>query len=181
MSRRSIAKPQGEHLDEIIDAFFEIHGYIPFRTYGIADWAIESGRWAEKSHDLRKELARKIARTCKRRHFRDNQGRLVREMLPAKFEKTLPDGQKILDVVWDHLHTMSDDHFQVSQRQRHDQWLGMGRAMKQDLESYYDNNPNAGEPIQLSLLDMLEDKHTEQVVDVIPIASTNPVTKKRPR
>ncbi len=92
-------------------------------------------------------------------------------MCAARFEKSLPNGQRTFDVIWDEIETMSDDHAQRSFMDRHGQWVGSGEQLKTDMSSFYENNPNAGPQLQLPFdLEMaLENKKKKQRVETVPI------------
>lgn len=72
-------------------------------------------------------------------------------MHAAKVLMALSDGTMTQKTLWDHGKTMSADHAETSFRQRLDQIEGAAVSLKQDSDSFNENNPNAvGHEIYLS-------------------------------
>lgn len=85
---------------------------------------------------------RKLKQAARRNRIRDAQGRKVRTMIPAKHEKVDAGGNRIFDVIWNHLHESSLDHLLGHFQQRDDTIEKQSLAASRDWASALDNNPN---------------------------------------
>ena len=74
-------------------------------------------------------------------------------------------------VLWDEINTMSLDHGTVSFQQRWDQMAGGAKSLRNDENSFADNNPNAkGKYTPHSLnFDFMADDFDEQAVQNIKV------------
>ena len=96
-------------------------------------------------------------------------------MVPAKVEKVDRHGNKILEVIWDHLHESSLTDLLTHFTQRDETIEKQKRSATRDLHSAIDNNPNAmGCATQFSVEFMADEpmaKIEEQIVVSAPSAS----------
>lgn len=173
--RKTIKKTMPEACRDLIAAYCKAKGTTEYSAIAVARWALETGQAAPRRRDPGKELAKDISKIANALHHRDKQQRLVKTMHAAKYERILPGGQKTFEIIWDHLDTMSDDHATVSFEQRYRQVVGHANSLRTDMDSFYENNPNAGERRQLSFnLDLLVEPAQEQEVCVVPITQPKP-------
>ncbi len=61
----------------------------------------------------------------------------------AKYQRLTKNGQTVFETMWDHLETMSAEHWRISSGQRWGQIEGECKSLKRDEDSFLDNNPNA--------------------------------------
>jgi hypothetical protein len=186
MSKASVAKTYTESLFDLIAEYRAESGAQPFSMMDIATWAIQNRKWSPQPRSLMRELAKHLSKVAKLRHHTDPQGRSVRTFHAARFERSIASGQRIFDVVWDHILSMSLDHARISFEQRREQLAGGCRSLDRDVRSFNDNNPNAsGREVQMSFdfTFEVETRH-EQVVE--QISSDEPLGnyalgRKKPR
>jgi hypothetical protein len=179
---QSIAKSYSEALADLWDDYRHAHGNRPASAMEVAKWAKEAGKWIPKKRDPVREFAHQLSKAANAQRYHDEHGRVVKAMQPAKYKRMLAGGQMIIDAVWDHIATMSDDHARVSFTQQHAQWVGHGRSIKNSMDSFYDVNPNAGERIQLTFnLELLIDQPEEKIVDEIPVLRVAGKKKPKPK
>src|ERR1043165_7232852 len=83
-----------------------------FRAEELVDFALEHNLVDKPDVDPKKILLRKARQAAREARIRDRQGRLVREMLPAKVPLKVDENGNILmfEVRYDHIHAMSTDH-----------------------------------------------------------------------
>jgi len=176
MSNQCLAKPYSQNLLDYIAEYRREHpGEV--RMEDVADWMIEEDLWDPPKRGVHGLLTKDLKRVARESRIEDPQGRKVRAMHAAKTERVDANGNKIFDVVWDHLFEMSHDHALKSFFQRHDNIAKQCNALNRDVQSYNDNNPNAeGREIQLEF-DFMVNEAAEDVVEEI-LESNDP---KRPR
>jgi hypothetical protein len=82
-------------------------------------WAVGKGLLEDPKLNPRKELVRRARRAVREVRIKDEQGRTVREMLPAKIPVGVDDnGNMLFQVMYDHIHKMTADHALLSFDQR---------------------------------------------------------------
>src|SRR5262249_9225970 len=99
--------------------------------------------WGPTPASMVSELKKRLSRAANAARYADPQGRRVHAMHAAKVLSALTDGTLVQRTLWDHGKTMSADHAETSFRQRLDQIEGAAVSLKQDCDSFNDNNPNA--------------------------------------
>ena len=100
------------------------------------------------------------------------QGRNVRAMHAAKSLMALNDGKVVQKTLWDHLETMSADHAHTSFQQRWDQIAGASVSLKNDQDSFNENNPNAaGKEVYLefNFEPFVEQETADQKTHMVPM------------
>lgn len=178
MSTASIKKRYSDALMDIIDQYRKANPGQPIRMQAVSEWAIAFGLWQPRRRKPTRELARQLARASRAKHITDPQGRSVRAMHAARHERVDENGNRIFDVVWDHIFQMSRDHAEVSFEQRWQQVADEAKSLDRDMKSFNDNSPNAAdEPIQKTFDFTWElEGPQEQLVEAIP-----PATARKPR
>lgn len=160
----SKAKPLSDRDTELLDFIMQFqreHFDKPFETGHVAAWAIRAKLWRAPPRSLYRELKKELSRIAKKARHLDQQGRSVRTMHAAKYAAILSDGKMVQKTLWDHIDTMSVEHAETSFRQRWDQLAGASVSLRNDVDSFNDNNPNAmGKPVQLTF-------NFEPVVDAV--------------
>jgi transposase InsO family protein len=166
MSIQSLAKERDEYLVDFIEDYRRKHpGELQMEE--VAAWAIAEDLWEPRPQNPVRQLARELRRVARKMRVEDPQGRKVRAMHAAKHQRVDANGNKVFDVVWDYLFTMSDDHALKSFTQRGENIRKQCDALNRDIESFNDNNPNAeGREIQLKFAFMVE-KPVDQAVHAI--------------
>jgi hypothetical protein len=180
-------------LVDLIHAYRKEHG--AFEMEDVTEWILANGLLPEPTIDPKKALTRKLKLAARRKRFRDAQGRSVRELVAAKIERVDSRGNKMIDVVWDHLHEMSLSHALMVFSQREEIIDKQCRAATRDVESSIENNPNlAGRESQF-VFSFMREAPAEQVVEELaetpiiprdmadyqPYDDANPITKKKGR
>jgi hypothetical protein len=149
----------------------------PFSPNAVVDWAVANGLADLPKIDPRKLLVRDLKRAAREIKITDPQQREVREMLPAKVPIVGADGQMFMEVVYDHIHSMSADHALLAFDQRDENIVKQKRSATRDLESFLDNNPNAKGHEHQFVFEFLE--HTPEQKPVAKIEESP--TKKSPK
>ena len=105
MSTTSIIKRKrySDFLMEFIGQYRREHPGQPIRMQEVAKWVIARGLWEPKRRNPARELARDLARASRAQRTTDPQGRSVRAMHAARYERVDQNGNRIFDVVWDHI------------------------------------------------------------------------------
>ena len=142
MSRTVLAKTRSDALIDFIDEYQKEHRG-PVRMENVAKWVIDHGLYDPPFRNPAKELARELRKAAREKRIEDAQGRRVRAMHAAKAERVDANGNRIFDVVWDHIHDMSADHATRSFTQRCENIAKQSNALNRDVQSFNDNNPNA--------------------------------------
>lgn len=171
MSKKSLAKAHDAQLVDHIHEYRKLHG--PCRMEDVAVWLLKNDIVRQSSPSPEAILTKKLKLAARRTKVRDAQGRSVRELIAAKVEREDASGQKIIDVVWDHIHEMSLTHALTSFSQI-DEGIDKQRiSATRNLASALENNPHlSGAEHQFSFRFVLEAPAPEptEVVDepVIP-------------
>ena len=141
----------------------------------VAAWAIIHERWEAPARSLKRELTRDLKRAAREKRITDPQGRKVRKMCAARIEKVDANGNRVFDVIWDFIHSMSEQHAVLSFEQRHRNIEKQCGALARDARSFNENNPHAsasGIQLMFDFTSATEDA-VEQQVEVIQ-ESANP-------
>ena len=109
MSRKSLAKTHDEVYMDLVNRYrIEFRALSGWKTWGSG---LEDNQLLPNPRIVAARVhARKLRQAARRSRFQDAQGRKVRTMVPAKVEKVDRHGNKILEVIWDHLHESSLTH-----------------------------------------------------------------------
>jgi hypothetical protein len=152
MSKAKIARSHQDALVGFILAYQKRHPGAAHLN-AVAQWILDQGLW-EPPCRLRPLtiLTRDLKRAAKESRIVDPQGRKVRAMLPAKIERVDSKGNKVFDVVWDHIFKMSAHHALLFLSQQYENIEKQCRSHKRVMESVHDNNPNCKQ-LQLELFD----------------------------
>ncbi len=166
MSTKNLAKTSTEYWIFVRKLFQKEHPGA-FSDNELLDWALENDHVDLPKPNPRAILKRELKRTLRAARIHDLQGRKVREMLPAKVEAVDAAGNRIFDVMWDHIHEMTRDHALASFDQRDTNINTQKRAASRDLQSCLENNPNmAGHELQFQF-DFMTEESEVQVVEEI--------------
>jgi hypothetical protein len=111
----------------------------------VADWAIATGRWKTPPYDPRKACARELARAAREEYYIDPQGRNVRKKHCYTVKD--PDGQHRW--LWVDIVTAKPESMHKSLQARRRSALSDVVQLKNDLDSYNDNN-GYGAELQMS-------------------------------
>jgi hypothetical protein len=142
-----------EQLQRIVSQYIDAEQPWPTTTRHIAAWAIRTQIWRPQPSDLIDQCADQLSRAMREEYIRDPQGRTVRVKHAARVERN---GQQT--TLWADIRTASAEHMEIAFQQRRQQIVGECKQLKTDVDSYNDN-ANAGQPIQLVLdftFDVLE-------------------------
>ena len=115
----------------------------PASTKTIAEWAIETGRWALPPSAAAQKCAEDISRAMREEYATDPKGRRIRVKHPVSLKR----GTEQL-VLWDDIRTAPRSHMLLSFQQRRQQIVGDCRQLKTDVDSYNDVRA-AEDPIQM--------------------------------
>jgi hypothetical protein len=88
-------------------------------------------------------------------------------MLPVKTEAVDANGNRIFEMVWDHIHEMSLDHAIASFDQRDRNTNKQRRAATKDVQSCLENNPNVVGHEENFVFDFMLEETGAQVVEII--------------
>jgi hypothetical protein len=109
MLRRRIAKSYNDQLVGYIRAYQKQHPG-PVGMHNVAAWICKQGLWEPRAVRPAAILTRELKHAARASRITDPQGRKLRAMLPAKIERIDINGNRIFDVVWDHVFEMSAHH-----------------------------------------------------------------------
>lgn len=160
-----------------------------------AQWGLNCGILPTPRVQPVRYYARLMKQAARRQRFHDPQGRIVRCMLAAKLERVDTNGNRIFDVMWNHLHAMDLNHALTAFRQRDEMIERQRRAATRDVESVVDNNPKVRgyegqfkfafmleEPVELNN-ERIEETAATRVflADADSGNDANPITRRKPR
>lgn len=151
MLKRRIAKTYNDQLVDYIKLYQQEHPG-PVRMDQVADWVCQQGLWKPRSVRPETILTRELRRAARESRITDPQGRKLRAMLPAKIERLDIHGNRIFDVVWDHVFEMSAHHGLLFLSQQYENIEKQCRSHSRVKSSVADNNPNF-QSVQLGLFD----------------------------
>ena len=149
MLRRRIARRYSDTLMGYFRAYQQQHPG-PARMEHVAAWAYQVGLWEPRKVHPVTQLTRDLKQAARESRITDPQGRKLREMLPAKHEGIDNNGNRVFEVVWDHVFAMSTDHGLLFLSQQYANIEKQCRSHSRIKESITENNPNFRE-VQLSL------------------------------
>ncbi len=118
-------------------------GNVTFTLKDVGAWAIQEGKWEAGRDALLRQFCDDMGRALREEYIRDPQGRRVRANHAIR-------GQGEMGFLWADIHTAPRQHMVVAFDQRRDQIVADCAQLKQDIDSY-NQNQNRGDPIQLSL------------------------------
>ena len=153
----------------------------PVNLKHVATWLLDNDICGLPRRSQVNQLAKELAAAARAKRITDLQGRRVRAMHAVKAERVDANGNRIFDVVWDHIHEMSADHATASFTQRHSNIEKQCVSHNRDVQSFNENNPNARD-IQLTfeyIFDHAIEEPGPQVVE--KIAESNGEEKPKPR
>ena len=192
MLKRRLRKSHDEFLWDLMDAYRSQRGG-SFRMEDLAQWILDNNHLPPPYISPKRLLTSKLKQAARRRRFRDPQGRSVRKILAARFDRIDENGNRVFDVVWDYLHETSLDHLLTAFSTRDENIEKQRLAATRDVHSALDNNPNAaGHKDDFVFAFMLEEPAEaaeERIAETRALASdgppenypANPFSRERPR
>ena len=132
-----------EQLQNIVKKYENAGHPLPATAHEIAQWAIEQGIWEPQRDTLLNRCSEELARAMREEYITAPQGRRVRVKHVAMIEK---DGKQAS--FWADMRKAPHGHMEIAFQQRRQQIVGDCRQLKWDMDSYNQNH-NAGEPIQM--------------------------------
>ena len=177
MSRAKLGKAYDDYLIDLVKEYRRLNDGRPYTIDEISDWALTTGQWRPHRTSLRRELKRHLARASRKYRIEDPQGRRVRAMHAAKAPKAVDEhGNFVFEVIWDYIHTMTREHAEMSFQQRWDKLADGARSLKADIDSFNDNNSNAGQDGIQRKFDFTREVEpaAPQVVDEVRPTTTAP-------
>jgi len=161
-----LAKTGPEYWKYVLQQFKKEHSGA-FSDDALLDWAVENGYADLPKPNPRAILKHELKRTLRAARIHDLQGRKVREMLPARVDAVDAAGNKVFEVMWDHIHEMSLEHALTSFDQRDTNINKQKRSASRDVQSCLENNPNVvGHESQFQF-DFMTEEPEIQVVEGI--------------
>jgi hypothetical protein len=143
MSRKRSGKTYGDQMREIADKYRESGQAWPATAREIAAWAIHQGLWQPQPSTIIDRCADELARAMREDYITDPQGRRVRAKHAARRSEH---GEQT--TLWDDIRSASRDHMEVAFQQRRQQVVGDCWQLKQDVDSFNQNN-QPSVPIQV--------------------------------
>lgn len=188
MATKRLSKSKTEVLNGLIAEFSREHGG-HFRMEDVTAWIVRNERIPLPRVDPGRLLTISLKQAARRRRIRDAQGRTVRELIAAKIDRVDPNGNHILDVVWDFLHSTSRELAYRAFSQRDESIEKQRLAATREVHSFLENNPNAvGNEEQFQFAFMLEDatSQTHAIIAESEVGSGHKtsgsiLTKAKPR
>lgn len=161
-----IAKTQTEFW-EYIYRLYQAERPGPFRMEDAVDWALENGLADLPEVDPRKMLIKQARTAVRAARIHDPQNRKIRAFLPAKLERIDERGNRIFDVVYDHIHRMNLDHAFNAFEQRDENINRQRKSASRDLASFLENNPNAKGYENQFVFDFMLEGNTVDTIEII--------------
>jgi hypothetical protein len=143
-----------------------------FSDDGLLDWALKKGYVDLPRPNPRAILRRQLKGVLRSARIRDPQGRKVREFLPVRTDAVDMAGNKVFQVIWDHIHEMSLEHALTAFDQRDANINRQKRSARRDLHSCLENNPNVEGHGSQFLFDFMTEGTEPQVVEEIRESKT---------
>ncbi len=166
MSRISLRKTSTEYWEFVWKQFKNEHPGA-FSDDKLLDWVLENDYADLPKPNPRTILKRELKKALRTARIHDPQGRRVREMLPVRTDAVDAAGNRIFEVIWDHIHEMTLDHALASFDQRDTNINKQKHSASRDLQSCLENNPNvAGHESQFQF-DFMTEEPEEQIVEEI--------------
>ena len=155
---QALASTMNEQMLEIVELYVAAGGKMPIDLDDLAHFAIKNGHWKKHGSTPLQLCKRDFARALREQYHTDAQGRQVRTYHAAK---------KKQQVFWADMRDAPPEHMELAFQQRRNQIVGDCWQLKQDVDSFNDNNRH-GASYQLTL-DFGEDiAEREQPVDYRP-------------
>ena len=134
--------------------------------------------------DLVKIHEQKIKQALRRDRIKDLTGRKINPWVAVKIEKMTANGQKLIEVVVDHLHEMSLDHALTAFGQCDDLISKQRRSATRKLQSFLEFNPNAAGHQRNFVFDFMDEEPVAATMESIeespaPPRSTYPPMQPR--
>jgi hypothetical protein len=184
MSKKSLAKTEAEWLLEFINDRRRATSSA-VRLEDVAQYVLDNNLYPVRPESPHRVLTRKLKRVARKQRFIDARNRRVRTFIPTKIEAIDENGNRYIEVVWDHLHEMDLHHALAAFDQRDQNITKQRRAATRDVESFLEFNPNAqGHEEQFRFAFMSEEPQpqVEQSLEESPIRSTaKPRKRQKPR
>lgn len=151
---------QIEHNQKVVNRYQELGHEWPATMNQVAAWAIREGLWKPRHDSLIRQCAEQLAEAMREEYYVDPQGRTVRTKHAAR---VMLHGDQ--HTFWDDIRTAPPKHMLLAFQQRRQQIVGDCRQLKNDVDSYNENT-NAGRPIQL-ILDFTQDVAELEATDAL--------------
>jgi len=129
-----------EQLQAIVNKYIGAGQEWPATARQIAAWAVREKLWAPHPSSLVNQCAEAIAQAMREEYIVDPQGRKVRAKHAARVEQ---------GVLWADIRTAPRHHMEIAFKQRRQQILGDCRQLKDDVDSFNENQSSAT-PIQMT-------------------------------
>lgn len=136
---RISAKTYNEAMLDIVDRYVDAGGQEPIDLDDLARFAIHEGYWERAPSKLIQLCKRDFAKAFREQYHIDPQGRHVRTYHARKSR----DEASTQKVFWADLRAAPPEHMEVAFQQRRNQIAGECRQLKQDVDSYNDNNTDS--------------------------------------
>lgn len=173
MSQGSLARTKTEHYRDAWTQYQEVYPG-SFSAEKFVDWALQKRLIDIPKLNPKRMLVRDAKRAMRSFKFTDAQGRRnVREMIAARVPRVDSKGNRVFEVIWDHIHRMSKDHALTAFEQQDHNITRQRKAATRNMESFLANNPNAGGVESQFVFDFMLHEPVEEEVDVIPETATN--------
>jgi hypothetical protein len=152
MGRNYSQRKKTDQMMDIVHLYLEAGGEEPFDLETLAKFAMVNGHWERGNADeLRLQMCkREFSRAFREQHHRDPQKREVRTYHAVQTSEG--NGKKIR---WGDMRKEPPEHMEVAFQQRRSQIVGDCTQLRNDVDSYNDNNAY-GACFQLEL-DFTED------------------------
>ncbi len=183
MSATSTAKTQDEiYLDQWYQYRAAHHG--PVCTKEFARWVYSKELIPNPKIDLVKIHEQKVKQALRRNRIKDLTGRKIKPWVAVKIEKMTANGQKLIQVVVNHLHEMSLDHALTAFGQCDDLISKQRRSATRNLQSFLEFNPNAVGHERLFVFAFMDEEPVEAMMETIeesptPTKASYPPTQPR--
>lgn len=150
---RITQRKKTDQMMDIVQLYLEAGGEEPFDLEKLAKFAMDHGHWERGNPDeLRLQMCkREFSRAFREQHHRDPQKREVRTFHAVQTNEG--DGGK--KIRWGDMRKEPPEHMEVAFQQRRSQIVGDCTQLRNDVDSYNDNN-GFGAYFQLEL-DFTED------------------------
>lgn len=121
---------------EVIALYRAEHGDTPASMAQIAKWALDRGLIGKSKVDIVKQVAHELAVSARQQEEVDPQGRTVRKLHCVRYYRG--DGEQL--TLWDDRTTANPEFMRLSLVQRRNGIVGDNRHLKDDTDSWNDNN-----------------------------------------
>ena len=153
-------KTQVERNQDIVRRYQESGEAWPATAKQIAAWALGQQLWVPRHDSLVSQCAEQIAAAMREEYYVDPQGRSVRTKHSAR---VMLHGEQLH--MWTDMRAGDSKLMRVAFQQRRQQVVGDCRQLKNDVDSFNENN-NAGRPIQM-VFDFTQDLEELDAMDLL--------------